>query len=206
MLAGIAAGPVLGEQWGAPATEVDFFDVRSDVEALMRATGDVASFSLVPDAHPALHPGQCARILRDGRAVGWLGRLHPDVARRLELTYSAVVFEIETESGLEAIVPRFAEISRFPSVRRDLAVLVAESVPAQALLDTVRRSTGELLKGLVVFDIYRGRGIAEGFKSIAIGLNLQDISRTLTDEHTDAVVAQVVADLEREHSATIRDK
>jgi phenylalanyl-tRNA synthetase beta chain len=91
-------------------------------------------------------------------------------------------------------------------VRRDLAVLVAESVPAQALLDTVRRSTGELLKGLVVFDIYRGRGIAEGFKSIAIGLNLQDISRTLTDEHTDAVVAQVVADLEREHSATIRDK
>jgi len=206
VLAGIAAGPVLGEQWGAPATEVDFFDVRSDVEALMRATGDVASFSLVPDAHPALHPGQCARILRDGRAVGWLGRLHPDVARRLELTYSAVVFEIETESGLEAIVPRFAEISRFPSVRRDLAVLVAESVPAQALLDTVRRSTGELLKGLVVFDIYRGRGIAEGFKSIAIGLNLQDISRTLTDEHTDAVVAQVVADLEREHSATIRDK
>jgi phenylalanyl-tRNA synthetase beta chain len=117
-----------------------------------------------------------------------------------------VVFEIETESGLEAIVPRFAEISRFPSVRRDLAVLVAESVPAQALLDTVRRSTGELLKGLVVFDIYRGHGIAEGFKSIAIGLNLQDISRTLTDEHTDAVVAKVVADLEREHSATIRDK
>jgi phenylalanyl-tRNA synthetase beta chain len=206
VLAGIAAGPVLGEQWGMPSTEVDFFDVRSDVEALMRATGAVASFSLVSGSHPALHPGQCARILRDGTPVGWLGRLHPEVARRLELTYSAVVFEIETESGLEAIVPRFAEISRFPSVRRDLAVLVAESVPAQALLDTVRRSTGELLKGLVVFDIYRGHGIAEGFKSIAIGLNLQDISRTLTDEHTDAVVAKVVADLEREHSATIRDK
>jgi phenylalanyl-tRNA synthetase beta chain len=122
------------------------------------------------------------------------------------LTYSAIVFEIETDSGLEAGVPRFSEISRFPAVRRDLAVVVADSVPVQALLDTVRQSAGALLTGLVVFDIYRGKGIADGFKSVAIGLNLQDISRTLTDVETDAVVAQVVQDLEREHSATIRDK
>ena len=126
--------------------------------------------------------------------------------RRLELTYSGLVFEIETESGLAARVPGFAEISRFPGVRRDLAVLVAEPVPVQALLDTVRASAGALLTSLVVFDIYRGKGIADGFKSVAIGLNLQDISRTLTDVETDAVVAQVVKDLEREHSATIRDK
>jgi phenylalanyl-tRNA synthetase beta chain len=206
VVAGIAAGPALAEQWGVPATEVDFFDVRSDVEALLRATGTVGAFSFVPATHAALHPGQSAAILRDGQPVGWLGRLHPEVARRLELTYSAVVFEIETESGLDAAVPRFSEISRFPAVRRDLAILVAEPVPVQALLDTVRRSAGSLLTGLVVFDIYRGRGIADGFKSVAIGLNLQDISRTLTDDETDAVVAQVVADLEREHSATIRDK
>jgi len=122
------------------------------------------------------------------------------------LTYSAVLFEVETESGLAATVPRMAEISRFPAVRRDLALLVAESVPVQALLETVRRRVGTLLTGLVVFDIYRGKGIADGFKSVAIGLNLQDISRTLTDEQIDAVVAQVVHDLEREYSATIRDK
>ena len=103
-------------------------------------------------------------------------------------------------------MPQFAGVSRFPAVRRDLAVLVAEAVSVQALLDTVRQSAGNLLTGLVVFDIYRGKGIGEGFKSVAIGLNLQDISRTLTDEETDAVVAQVVKDLEREHSATIRDK
>ena len=206
VIAGIAAGPALPEQWGVPATDVDFFDVRSDVEALLRATGDAATFSFVPDRHPALHPGQSARILRDGRPIGWLGRLHPDVERRLELTYSGLVFEIETESGFEATVPRFREISRFPAVRRDLAVLVSEALPVQGLLDTVRRSAGPLLTGLVVFDIYRGKGIADGFKSVAIGLNLQDISRTLTDEETDAVVAQVVTDLEREHSATIRDK
>jgi len=206
VLAGIAAGTVLPEQWGMPSTEVDFFDVRADLEALFRATGAAQTFSLVPDRHPALHPGQTARIVRNGQPVGWIGRLHPEVTRQLELTYSGLVFEIETESGFAACVPGFAEISRFPGVRRDLAVLVAEPVPVQALLDTMRASAGALLTSLVVFDIYRGKGIADGFKSVAIGLNLQDISRTLTDVETDAVVAQVVKDLEREHSATIRDK
>jgi len=206
VMAGIAAGLAHAEQWGTPAAEVDFFDVRADLEATFRATGAIGAFGFTPGLHPALHPGQTARILRDGRPVGWVGRLHPEVVRRLELTYSAIVFEVETESGLEAVVPSFTEISRFPAVRRDLAMLVAEPVPVQALLDTVRQSAGALLTGLVVFDIYRGKGIADGFKSVAIGLNLQDISRTLTDEETDAVVAQVVKDLEREHSATIRDK
>jgi phenylalanyl-tRNA synthetase beta chain len=205
-IAGIAAGPALPEQWGAPAADVDFFDVRSDLEALLRATGAAPAFKLEPGAHRALHPGQTARILRDGRPVGWIGRLHPEVERRLGLTYSAVVFEIETESGLAAAVPSFAEVSRFPAVRRDIAVVVAESVAAGSLADCVRRSAGTLLTDLVVFDVYRGRGIEEGFKSVAIGLNLQDVSRTLTDGETDAVVARVVADLEREHSATIRDQ
>ncbi len=206
IVGGIAAGPVLPEQWGAPAADVDFFDVRGDVEALLRAGGVSGAFSFQSATHPALHPGQTARVVRDGRPVGWVGRLHPDVERRLGLTYSAVVFELETESGLAAVVPRHGEISRFPAVRRDLAVVVAEDVTVQSLLDTVRASAGALLTGLVVFDIYRGRGITEGFKSVAIGLNLQDLSRTLTDEDTDAVVARVVADLGREHSAAIRDQ
>jgi phenylalanyl-tRNA synthetase beta chain len=206
VVAGIAAGSVWPEQWGAVAAEVDFFDLRSDVEALLRASGTLASFSFVTAEHPALHPGQTARILRDGRPVGWIGRLHPQVERRLELTYSAVVFELETETALASVLPKHEEISRFPAVRRDLAVVVAESVPVQALLDTVRGGAGALLAGLVVFDVYRGSGITEGFKSVAIGLNLQDISRTLTDVETDAVVARVVADLQREHSATIRDQ
>ena len=205
-IAGLAAGPALPEQWGAAAVPVDFFDVRADVDALLRAGGDPQSFEFVAAVHPALHPGQSARVLRDGRPVGWIGRLHPEVERRLEMTYSAILFEIETESGLAAMVPQLRVISRFPAVRRDLAIVVAEPVTVQSLAETVRRSAGALLTGLVVFDIYRGRGITEGFKSVAIGLNLQDISRTLTDEETDAVVARVVADLEREHSATIRDQ
>jgi phenylalanyl-tRNA synthetase beta chain len=206
VVAGLAAGAALPEQWGVATSAIDYFDVKADVEALLRATGSAQDFRFVPTEHPALHPGQSARIVRDGRAVGWIGRLHPEIERRLELTYSGVVFEVETESGLQARVPRLAEISRFPAVRRDLAIVVPEAVPVQGLLDTIRTGAKDLLTGLVVFDIYRGRGIEEGFKSVAIGLNLQDISRTLTDEETDAVVAQVVAGLEREHSATIRDK
>jgi phenylalanyl-tRNA synthetase beta chain len=206
VIAGLAAGAAMPEQWGIRAEAVDFFDVKSDVEALLRATGATAEFRFVPDRHPALHPGQTTRILRDDRAVGWLGRLHPELERRLDLTYSALVFEIETQSGLAAVVPQHRGISRFPAVRRDIAIVVDESVPVQALLDRVRASAGALLTDLVVFDVYRGTGITPGRKSIAIGLNLQDISRTLTDLDTDAVVAQVVTDLEREHNATIRDK
>jgi phenylalanyl-tRNA synthetase beta chain len=206
VVAGLAAGPALPEQWGARAEAVEFFDVKADVEALLRATGASGEFRFVAAGHPALHPGQTARILRDGNPVGWLGRLHPELERQLGLTYSAIVFEIETESGLAARVPQHREMSRFPAVRRDIAVIVDEGVSVQALLDCVRASAGELLTDLTVFDIYRGAGIMPGRKSIAIGLNLQDISRTLTDVDADAVVARVVTDLEREHKATIRDK
>jgi phenylalanyl-tRNA synthetase beta chain len=205
-VAGIAAGPAWPEQWGAAKDPVDFFHVKSDVEALLAATGAAGEFRFVRAEHPALHPGQTARILRDGAPVGWVGRLHPDVERRLELTYSAVLFELEIESGLRARVPQYREISRFPAVRRDLALLVDEAVTVQALLDRVRGSAGALLQDVTVFDVYRGPGIENGRKSVAIGLNLQDVSRTLTDDVTDAVVAQVVADLEREFKATIRDK
>ena len=206
VIAGLASGAALPEQWGVRAEAVDFFDVKADLEALLRATGASGEFRFVPDRHAALHPGQTSRILRSGRPVGWLGRLHPEIERRLDLTYSALVFEIETESGLAAVVPQHREISRFPAVRRDIAVIVDESVPVQALLDRIRASAGALLTDLVLFDIYRGAGITPGRKSVAIGLNLQDISRTLADVDTDAVVAQVVTDLEREHKATIRDK
>ena len=206
VIAGLAAGPALPEQWGTRSRPVDYFDVRGDLEALMTATGDLAAFSFMADAHPALHPGQSARIWRGDRAIGWLGRLHPELEARLELTYSAIVFELELEPLLAARVPRHEDVSRFPSVRRDLAVVVDEKSTVQEILARVRASAGGLLTDLVLFDVYRGAGIASGRKSLAIGLNLQDISRTLTDEDTDAVVARVIADLAGEYNATIRDK
>jgi len=205
-LAGVAAGAAQPEQWGAAKDPVDFYDVKSDLKAVLRGTGASNEFRFEAAEHPALHPGQTARILRNGAPVGWLGRLHPELEARLELTYSTVVFELEIESGLSARLPQHRGISRFPAVRRDLAMIVAESVTVQALTDCIWRSAGELLQDLTVFDIYRGAGIEDGRKSVAIGLNLQDVSRTLTDEVTDAVVAQVAKDLERECQATIRDK
>jgi phenylalanyl-tRNA synthetase beta chain len=194
------------EQWGAPRAAVDFFDVRADVEALLRATGAAGEFRFVPGQHPALHPGQTAEIRRGEAHAGWIGRLHPDVERRLELTYSGIVFELELETAMAAAVPHFHEVSRFPAVRRDLAIVVEEAVPVQKLLDCVQNAAGEVLRDTTVFDIYRGAGIETGRKSVAIGLNLQDVSRTLTDDETDAIVARVVSDLERECSATIRDR
>src|SRR4029453_5290527 len=115
-----------------------------------------------PGAHPALHPGQSARILRDDQPVGWIGRLHPEVESRLQLSYSAVVFEIETGPGLRARIPQHREQSRFPAVRRDLAVVVDERTTVQAVLDQIRTSAGTLLTDLVLFDVYRGAGIASG--------------------------------------------
>ncbi|MBK7904858.1 MAG: phenylalanine--tRNA ligase subunit beta [Proteobacteria bacterium] len=197
VIAGIAAGSAVPEQWGAPRTAVDFFDVRADVDALLRATGAVNEFRFVPGQHPALHPGQTAEIRRGETHAGWIGRLHPDVERRLDLTYSAIVFELELEAALAASVPHFHEVSRFPAVRRDLAIVVEEAVPVQKLLDCVQQAAGTVLRDATVFDIYRGAGIENGRKSVAIGLNLQDVSRTLTDEETDAIVARVVSDLER---------
>ena len=206
VIAGIAGGGVAPAQWGLRSAETDFYDVKGDLESLLKATGQDADFRFETAGHAALHPGQSARILRNGQAVGWIGRLHPVLEKKLGLTYSAVLFELETASTLAAAIPQYAPISRFPAVRRDLAAVVDDSISVQALLGVVRDSAGPLLTDSLVFDIYRGEGIASGRKSVAIGLNLQDISRTLTDEEIDAVVAQVVADLKQKCDATIRDK
>lgn len=206
MIAGIASGPVLEEQWGIEAAKVDFFDVKADVEALLALSGAGGEFRFTAERHPALHPGQCARIWRGERPVGWLGALHPAVQQRLDLTYPAFVFEIETAAGLAARVPQFEEISKYPAIRRDVAVIVDEALEAAALEKAVRATAGPLLKGLTVLSVYRGRQFEKGKKSIALGLQLQDTSRTLTDADADALIAQVVQRLGSEFGATIRDK
>jgi phenylalanyl-tRNA synthetase beta chain len=206
VIAGVVAGTALPEQWGAEATKIDFFDVKADVEALLGLTGASAQFRFVPEPHPALHPGQSARIWRGDRSVGWLGALHPEHSRRLDLTYPVFVFEVETQPGLSRDVPVYAEISRYPAIRRDIAVIVDEALPAETLLATVRDAAGTLLQALNVLSVYRGRQFEKGKKSIALGLQLQDTSRTLTDSEADAIVARVTEQLKLKLNATIRDK
>jgi phenylalanyl-tRNA synthetase beta chain len=132
--------------------------------------------------------------------------LHPEHSRRLDLTYPVFVFEVETQSGLSRDVPVFAEISKYPAIGRDIAVIVDEALPAETLLDTVRSAAGTLLQALNVLSVYRGRQFEKGKKSIALGLQLQDTSRTLTDSEADAIVARVIEQLKLKLNATIRDK
>ncbi len=206
VIGGIATGARLPEQWGAASNEgVDFFDVKGDVEALLALTGDAASFRFVAETHPALHPGQSARIYRGDKAVGWLGAVHPALEQKLELNGRTFVFELTLADVLEARVPAFAPLSKFPSIRRDIAVVVDENVPAASVLATARDAAGELLRDALVFDVYRGKGIESGRKSLAIGLILQEPSRTLTDEDVDAVMSRVVDRLRGELGANLRE-
>ena len=206
VVAAIVSGSALPEQWGAEPVKVDFFDVKSDVEALQALTGAAREFHFKPQGHPALHPGQSARIWRGDRPVGWIGAIHPEHLRRLDLTYPVFVFELETAFGLASHVPEFSEISRYPAIRRDIAVIVDEALAAETLSGVVRAAAGTLLQDLTVLSVYRGRQFEKGKKSIALGLQLQDTSRTLTDAEADTIVAQVIEQLGSKLNATIRDK
>jgi len=202
-VSGLLAGRRWPEQWGAEATRFDFHDAKRDVETLLGLTG--VEFRFEPAAHPALHPGQAARILRNREPVGWLGALHPRLVRALDLEQTPFLWELDEQLSFAAELPEFKEISRFPAIRRDIAVLVDRSIPIQAMLDGIRAAGGTLLKECVIFDVYRGERIDSSLKSVAFGLILQESSRTLTDEEADRVVGEVVARLETEFGARIRD-
>ncbi|HHJ13814.1 MAG TPA: phenylalanine--tRNA ligase subunit beta [Gammaproteobacteria bacterium] len=203
----VLSGLIFGErwplQWGLPAEAADFFDLKGDLEILLAFAGVEAVWQ--PATHPALHPGQTARIRIGERAVGWLGRIHPQVAGELDIPDKTCLFELELEALLEGRVPSFHKPSRFPAIRRDLSIVVDEDIPAARLQDTVFRAGGEWLQAVLPFDVYAGKGVEKGRKSIALGLILQDSSRTLTDEDVDAVIHRVTAALEQECGATLRE-
>ncbi len=203
-LGGVMAGLALPEQWGVPARPADFFDLKADVEALLALTGEPEAFAFVAAAHPALHPGQSARLERAGSPVGWLGTLHPWLARELEVEGDAFLFEVRLAGLLPARLPAFAELSRFPASRRDLAIVVDEGVTAQAVQEAIRQRGGALLREVWLFDVYRGKGIAEGRKSLAFGLNLQDFSRNLTDHVVEEAMSGILAGLAEQFGATLR--
>jgi phenylalanyl-tRNA synthetase beta chain len=230
-LGGIALGARLPEQWGSSGearAALDFFDVKADVESLLEATGARPEFSFEAARLGCLHPGRAARIVRTVQAaerrageqasdrgdtsqgasaqlVGWIGELHPKLVRELELTGAPILFELDFRTALRVELPRSREVSRFPQVRRDVAVVVSEAVTLSALRERVTLMAPKTLKEVRVFDVYRGGGVEEGRKSVALGLIFQDISRTLTDEDVDRAVASVVGDLRTSLGARIRE-
>ncbi len=205
-LAGLAVGARWPEQWGAAREPLDYHDVQGDLMAALALGGDTGGIRFEADVLHCLRPGRTARILRDGAPIGWLGELHPEQAKALGLTQIPLLFELEISSAFSSKMLKYRKISKFPSVRRDLAVVVDEAVPLAVLQENVTVSASGLLSELRVFDVYRGPGVETGRKSIALGLILQDSSRTLTDVDADAVVTAVVARLRDELSAAIRDQ
>jgi len=205
LLGGIALGSRLPEQWGAKATPVDFFDVKQDVEALFARTGAAGEFAFVADSLSCLHPGRSARITRRGKTIGWIGELHPELVQAFDFTYAPILFEVEYGPALAAKMPRFEEISRFPRVRRDLAVVVDEKVSLSQLHERVTFAASSLLRDIRVFDVFRGPGIETGRKSVALGLIFQDNSRTLADEDADRLLAAIRADLSATLGAGFRE-
>ncbi|MCW0385667.1 Phenylalanine--tRNA ligase beta subunit [Xanthomonas sacchari] len=189
-------------QWGLPARKVDFHDLKGDLDALAAASG--ARLDYRPSAHPFAHPTRSADVYRDDVRIGWIGQLHPRLLQAMQIDVDVLAFELDLAPLAARALPRAAELSRFPSVRRDLAVVVPDAVSWAALARSVRAAVGPLLREVVLFDRYVGAGVEAGCKSLAMGLILQDNTRTLTDRDVEAVVADAVAALAREHDARMR--
>ena len=203
-IAGLCYGAAQPEQWGAAARDVDFFDVKASVDALTNGAAEYrAESNQVP--HPALHPGQSARVYMRGKAIGWLGKLHPKWQQRYNLPKNTVLFELEAAPLLASSVPKYAEVSKFLPVRRDIAVVVDANLPVQAILDAVKSAKIPLLQEMQLFDVYQGKGIAENKKSLAFLILMQDTHKTLVDNEAEAAMAQLLKLLEKQFDAQLRN-
>lgn len=200
-LAGLSYGDVVAEQWGIPEKSVDFYDVKADVEILFK--GRNVHFSKF--SHPALHPGKTARITIDGQSVGWLGELHPHWQKKYGLQKNAVLFEIDLDSLLQRTIPTVTEVSKFPPIRRDVAVLVDNDINVQTLLDGMYAEKSEIVTDISLFDIYRGKDMGDTKKSLAFRVLLQDTEKTLTDAEADSAVTQLIEILKNKFGATLRN-
>ncbi|MEB0136918.1 phenylalanine--tRNA ligase subunit beta [Actimicrobium sp. CCC2.4] len=204
-LAALAYGPVVEEQWGLGTRNVDYFDVKADIEALLAPV--TAHF--VSIQHPALHPGRSATILVEGKDVGFIGELHPRLQQRYELPLSPVLFEIDATALQSRSLPVFQEISKFPAVTRDLAFVVDHTVQVQDLIDTFNAEKRENIacspmQAIVLFDEYRGSGLSSDEKSLAFRFTLQDTQSTLQDEKVDAAMSAFVSSVNKKHGAKLR--
>lgn len=187
-VAGLAAGSVLPEQWGERSRNVDFYDVKGDLEALFAPR----QLAFAPLSHPALHPGRAAAVRLDGHVIGVIGELHPVWVQRYDLGTAPVVFELALDAALAARMPGYAEISRMPAVRRDLALVIAMDVPVERVLEVLRAAAPAIVREISLFDLYHGKGIDPDKKSLAFRVSMQDTQRTLEDAEVEAAMAVLV--------------
>lgn len=205
MLGAVISGVQNEEHWSMESKTVDFFDLKGDLEAIIGLTVASTEFSFRGATHPALHPGQCAEILRNNRVIGYIGAIHPSLEKPFGLNGKTIVFELELDALLHARLPLAQAVSKFPANRRDIAVVVDETVSATDVMNLIRKVGENQLVGLNLFDVYQGKGVEPGKKSLAIALTLQDTTRTLEDKDITETMESVVSALKTEFNASLRD-
>jgi phenylalanyl-tRNA synthetase beta chain len=199
-VSGLCYGAFQPEQWGAPTKDVDFYDVKAHVDALTNMQAEYRQ-----EAHPALHPGQSARVYINNKPIGWLGKLHPKWQQQYSLAKSTILFELALAPLLQTQVTKYQEVSKFLPVRRDIAVVVDENLPVQAIIDAVNSAKIPLVQQIQLFDIYQGKGIAENKKSLAFLILMQDTNKTLLDIEAEAAMAELLKLLEIKFGAILRN-
>ncbi|MCA0760407.1 phenylalanine--tRNA ligase subunit beta [Vibrio vulnificus] len=205
MLAGVIAGTRSEEHWNIDTNTVDFFDLKGDVEAILELSANDKAYSFVAAKHPALHPGQSAAIVVDGKEIGVIGTVHPELERKFGLNGRTIVFEIEWSAINRKVIPEAVALSKFPANRRDIAVVVDEAVASGDIVNASLEVGGEFLKAAKLFDVYVGKGVEEGKKSLAIALTLQSNERTLEDADIAGAVDAIVAHVSEKFGASLRD-
>jgi len=203
-VAGVACGNFAPEQWGINNRATDFFDLKGDIESMLSLRGEKHELKFRNTELPWLHPGQAAVVSVDGKEIGWAGSVHPSTLKQMELKGQVMAFEFDLDVLSKREIPNTKEISRFPSIRRDLALLVPEKINYSEIRRNVIDLSGDLLINLVLFDLYSGHNVEKGYKSLAIGLILQNVSCTLTDEVVDSLIQNVVQGLETRLDAQLR--
>jgi phenylalanyl-tRNA synthetase beta chain len=203
-LAGVICGSRLPVGWSSGKEQVDFYDLKGDLEAILLDNHNSDKLSFKAESHPALHPGQSAQIFADGQHVGWIGRLHPGIEGQLDIAKPLYLFQVDVDKIAEFSPIKAKEVSKFPEVRRDLAFFVDTAVTAQQLMDEAKTAAGTDLYNLKLFDVYRGKDVETKGKSIALGLTFQNSSRTLTDEEINRAVDNVIKLLSEKLGAELR--
>jgi len=201
---GAITGTVVSEQWSDSDRKVDFFDAKADLEAIL-SLGGLQDVHFEKAEHSALHPGQSAQIFKKNQAIGWIGAIHPNVQKTLDIDPPVYVFEVKQNSLLEGVVPSFKSLSKFPEVRRDLAILVKQEILVEDLVKSIKSATSEIIQEILLFDVYTGTGIEVGLKSVALGLILQGFSATLTDDDVEKEISKIVTVLNDRFGATLRE-
>lgn len=204
VIAGLAYGAQNREQWDEGKRLTDFYDVKADIEAMLQKTS-FKNFVFKATSHPALHPGKCAQIVRNDKVIGYLGVLHPDITRLLELKHEVILFELSLDEIQNKFIPQYQSVSKYPTIRRDLAFLANKNISSAQIETIIRTEIGKLLTDLVVFDVYYGKDIDPEKKSIALGLTLQRFDRTLNDHEVNELLTQVITSLEEKLGLELRE-